>query len=178
MDLDRQIPQHRPGEHLVLYLRRHWIYLVWHFSLYAVLALIPVGMYYFFIEHLTFYIENPIVFATLFLLGSVYYLYIVLFFYATFIDYYLDVWIVTNRRIIMIEQKGLFNRTRAEFELSRIQDITAHQQGLLSTFLTYGDIIMQTAGERVHATFKQVDNPFEVQNIIQKLVAECKKHHP
>ncbi len=179
MLLDQQIPNKKDGEHLELYLRRHWIYLVNHYALYLLMALIPVGLYFFGVRVLPQLLEQPIAFAFLFLLGSIYYLYIVLFFYATYIDYYLDVWIVTNKRIIAIEQKGLFNRTTSETELERVQDVTASQKGFFATFFTYGDITVQTAAERIQFVFKQVDNPFEVQGKVQVLAQSCKKeaHH-
>lgn len=179
MLIDQQIPNKQPGEQLELYLRRHWIYLVNHYALYLLMALIPVSLYSFGERILPDVLEQPLAFAFLFLLGSVYYLYIALFFYSTFIDYYLDVWIVTNKRIIAIEQKGLFNRTTSETELERVQDVTAHQKGFFATFFTYGDITVQTAAERIQFVFKQVDNPFDVQARVQALAQSCKRaaHH-
>src|SRR3989344_2375706 len=39
------------------------------------------------------------------------------------VTYYLDVLIVTNERLVHIEQKGVFHRVISETRLSRIQDI-------------------------------------------------------
>jgi hypothetical protein len=40
---------------------------------------------------------------------SAYYLFAWLFFFFSFIDYYLDVWIITSERIIDIQQNGFFH---------------------------------------------------------------------
>lgn len=76
---------------------------------------------------------------TLLLLG----LYIVFFLLWT--DYYLDVWLVTNLRIIAVEQRGLFNRSLSTFRLDMIQDATVKVPGILATFLRFGAVEIRTA---------------------------------
>lgn len=61
-------------------------------------------------------------------------------------DYYLDVWIVTNRRVVVIDQRGLFNRVIGSFRLERLQDMNIEIKGLIATALNYGTIEAQTAG--------------------------------
>lgn len=90
---------------------------------------------------------------------STFYLFIWLFGLTTFLDYFLDVWIVTDRRIIDIEQKALFSRTTAELELRRVQDVTAEVEGFAATFLDYGNVYIQTAAEKERFIFKQIPHP-------------------
>ena len=92
-------------------------------------------------------------------------------------DYFLDMWIVTNERIINIEQRGLFSRVVSEMRLNQVQDISSHTHGFLETFLTYGDVTIQTAGEKLQFHFKNIDNPDDVKLTIARLVTECKKRH-
>ncbi len=61
-------------------------------------------------------------------------------------DYYLDVWVVTNRRVVMIDQRGFFRRYVSSFRLERLQDINIEIKGILATLLDYGSIEAQTAG--------------------------------
>jgi hypothetical protein len=61
-------------------------------------------------------------------------------------DYYLDLWIITNRRIISIDQRGFFRRFLSSFRLERLQDMNINVSGLLPTLLNYGTIEAQTAG--------------------------------
>ena len=61
-------------------------------------------------------------------------------------NYYLDTWIVTDRRIIYIDQRGFFNRNVSMFRLERLQDIEIRTVGIIQTFLNFGTISAQTAG--------------------------------
>lgn len=64
--------------------------------------------------------------------------------------YYLDLWIVTDRRIISVDQIHFFNRSVAIFRLERLQDIEYNINGFLPTFLNFGTISAQTAGHHEH----------------------------
>jgi uncharacterized membrane protein YdbT with pleckstrin-like domain len=129
-----------------------------------------VGIYFFLLYFQPQILANPIIYAFLFLLASAYILFILLFLFSAFIDYYLDVWIVTSQRIINIEQKGLFNREIAEHSLDKIQDVSGEQKGILQTFFSYGNVHVQTAGEIQRFIFQQIDNPFEVIRVINNLI--------
>jgi uncharacterized membrane protein YdbT with pleckstrin-like domain len=170
MFLDKQIPNQQKDEKLILFLRRHWITLIGRWGLFLTLAIIPVGFYFFIIYNYPGLLSITVWQAFLLLLASIYYLFTVLYFLNTFIDFYLDVWIVTNQRIINIEQRGLFNREIAEHTLDRIQDISGVQKGLFQTFFSYGDVHVQTAGEIQRFIFRQVDNPFEVVRVLNNLI--------
>lgn len=108
---------------------------------------------------------------------SAYYLFAWLFFFFSFIDYYLDVWIITNERIIAIEQKGFFARVIAEQRLFRIQDVTSELKGVLPTMLNYGNVHVQTAGETQRFLFSQVPDPEGVRGIIIQLAEKSKSLH-
>ena len=90
-------------------------------------------------------------------------------FFLIWIDYYFDVWIVTERRIINIEQKGLFSRVVSELELEKIQDITTDVKGVIPTFLNFGDLHVQTAAEKERFLFRDIPDPYDVKNLIMNL---------
>lgn len=60
--------------------------------------------------------------------------------------YYLDLWVVTDRRIILIDQIHFFNRNVSIFRLERMQDIEYKVTGIIPTLLNFGTIKAQTAG--------------------------------
>lgn len=64
--------------------------------------------------------------------------------------YYLDLWLVTDHRIISVDQIHFFNRSVAIFRMERLQDIEYQINGLLPTFLNFGTISAQTAGHHDH----------------------------
>ena len=114
----------------------------------------------------------------LILLIFAYYLYIILFFYRSWLDYYLDVWIVTTHRILSIELEGLFNRVVSEQKLFRIQDVTTEQKGFWANFFQFGDVFIQTAGPKARFNFEQVSNPEKVAQRVVQLIEWNKKAFP
>lgn len=89
--------------------------------------------------------------------------------FITWIDYYYDVWIVTDQRIVSIEQMGLFRREISELEHGKIQDVTTEVHGVIPTLLKFGQVYVQTAGEKARFIFKQVENPVMVRTVVMTL---------
>ena len=82
--------------------------------------------------------------------------------------YYLDVWIITDKRIIDIEQKGIFNREISTFRTDNIQDVTIEIRGIIGTFLKFGDIHIETASENNSFVIREALNPERVKEVILK----------
>ena len=68
---------------------------------------------------------------------SVWILFSIMTGFAIWTHYYLDLWIVTDRRIISVDQIHFFNRNVAIFRLERLQDIEYKIKGILPTFLNF-----------------------------------------
>lgn len=88
-------------------------------------------------------------------------------FFGVWTDYYLDIWIVTDRRIVNIDQKGLFSREVSTLRIERIQDVTFEMNGVVETVLGFGDVHVQTAGETREFVIKGIANP---ENIKRKIL--------
>ena len=167
-------PNQKPNEHVLMFLRRHWIVVAKIFVISFCLAVIPVLFLIFFINYTNF-LSSEIGLAMFTLLTSAFYLFIILYTFTNFVDYYLDVWIVTNQRVINIEQKGLFARIVSEKDLGQMQDITSEIEGFWATVLDYGNVHIQTAAEQERFIFKQVPFASEVSRRISNLVSEYQK---
>ncbi len=74
-------------------------------------------------------------------------LFVMLIFLILFIDFYLDVTIITDRRIIEIEQRRLFSRDVSYISLLMVQDVTSSKHGFLESVFNYGTVLVQSAGE-------------------------------
>lgn len=173
----KALPNQERGEETILFLRRYWIDLAHAFFFTLALVIVPVALWGAMkLGNINLWAE-PFWGPASSLLLSSYMLVVLVITLSQITDYFLDVWIVTNERIINIEQHGLFARTVSELRLNQVQDITSETKGFLETFLTYGDVHIQTAGEKSRFQFKNIDNPDEVKLTIAKLVAECKKRH-
>lgn len=86
--------------------------------------------------------------------------------FAVWTDYYLDVWIVTDRRLVSIDQLGLFNRELSTLRMERIQDVTFSIEGIVATLLNFGDIHVQTAAEEREFVMSGVAHPDRVKRMI------------
>lgn len=81
--------------------------------------------------------------------------------------YYLDLWAITDRRIIAIDQKRLFSRSVGSFRLERLQDMNIEIPGFLATMFNYGDIEAQTAsGSEEEFQARGLPDPRELKSII------------
>ncbi len=172
-----KIPNGQKGEKIILLLRRHPFIIFVKIVGWSVIAVLPLIFYFILGDVVAGFFGSEIFQPILILFTSIYYLYIWLFAFSSFVDYFLDSWIVTNERIINIEQKGLFNRVISEQQLYRVQDVTSELKGFFSTFLNFGNIYIQTAAEAERFIFKQVPHPYEVVKKITLLVEENKKFH-
>lgn len=90
-------------------------------------------------------------------------------FFIEWTDYYLDIWIITNKRIIDVEQKGFFHREVTSFNYNQIQDITVETRGILETFLKFGTLHIQTAGHNRDIIIKDAHYPEEARSLILSL---------
>ena len=97
-------------------------------------------------------------------------------------NYFLDVWTITNRRVIAVDQRGFFSRTIGSFRLERLQDLNIEVNGILATMLNYGTLEAQTAaGSEDEFKATGLPNPDELKSIIlsaaDKLMDEY-RHRP
>jgi hypothetical protein len=153
-------------EVVLVFLRRHWFVMFLNALLFLVLMLIPVGIYKLVPALFLAFVAGTAWEGVIIMFFGAYYLMMWLFFFASLVDYYLDVWIVTNERIVDIQQVSLFRHVVAEQRIVRVQDVTSSVTGIIPTFLNYGNVNIQTAGEIERFVFEQVPNPEGVKKII------------
>lgn len=171
--------QHLPGstinEQTRAVLRRHWMTLVSLAVSFVFVLFLPVATILAIGYAMPGFYEDPAR-TTLLVLGlSTFFLYAWLFLFQHYIDYHLDVWIVTDHRILNIEQHGLFARTVSELRLHRVQDVTAEVHGFLHTMLDYGTVYIQTAGETQRFSFEEIPHPNQVAKLILDLAEKDRK---
>ncbi|MDO8728279.1 MAG: PH domain-containing protein [bacterium] len=154
------------GEKVILLLRKHRFVLYMPLGLFAFACLVPIVVY----TNFSSYLRAPGIFPLFLFVASIWY---IVFWTATFYSltlYTLNVVIVTNKRIIESEQRGFFNRKISELHVHRIQDISVHTNGMIETFLQFGDIVVQTAASERQFTFNQIANPEIVKDTIMQIV--------
>ena len=160
-------PSQKSQERVFLLLRRHWFTYV---SFLAIVLIMAIPLFVL-AAYWLIYPDNFLAAAgnIAIVLGAIYALSINAVLLYGFIDYYLDVYIVTDERIVDVEQNGFFKRKIAELHLHQVQDVSARVEGPFPTFFHYGDIMIQTAGERENFVFKSIPNPYRVSKMIVDL---------
>ena len=145
-------------------MRRHWIVLFFLLMSSLVLALVPLVFLFTPVDFFNIN-DNPTLF--LFFVSVYYIVWWQLTFYRLML-YLLDVWIITNHRVIDSRQKGFFNRTVSEMKIFKVQDISVEMVGFFATFFNFGNLEIQTAGTEEKFIFEQVPNPAAVKNVIMR----------
>ncbi|MSU76220.1 hypothetical protein EXS54_01985 [Patescibacteria group bacterium] len=77
------------------------------------------------------------------------------------VSWYGDVYVLTNYRIVDVEQDGFFHRNFSETMLNNIQDISHEVSGVPQTVFNYGNVLVQTAGSIANISLDDIGNPQE-----------------
>lgn len=171
----KYLPHREQNEKIIFFLRRHPYVIAKTVFIYFVLGFLPWLAYSYIKNEWLHLSDGQIGLVFLRLLIVTFYLFWWLLLYYSWLDYFLDIWIVTNHRVLNIEQRGMFNRIMAEHKLFRIQDVMSEQKGILPTFFDYGEIHIQTAGSEKIVIFEQVPHPHRVARETIKLIENHKK---
>ncbi|MEI8061813.1 MAG: PH domain-containing protein [bacterium] len=160
-------------EVVLLYLHRHWYTLVSKLVYLFLGSLLPFLLIYVFGTLIVHYqLASLVVF-----LWSAYYMILWYVFGYIITMYSMDIWIVTNQRIIDSYQQGFFNRSVSEVGLENIQDISIKIVGAIPTAFNYGDIEVQSAAAVDRFNFDHIPDPQGVKDVISKAIGEFKANH-
>lgn len=168
-ELSYRFPGQRDDETIKLILRKHRITLLGPLIYLFILAFLPLAFYTLLIPY-TFsaFMQKPYE-DLYFLMITIYYGFLWIITFMEWIDYYLDIWIITDQRLLDIQQNSFFHRIVAELDLKRVQDITSTVDGPWQTFFQYGDIQIQTASEENIIKPKSIPHPVTVRRQIMDL---------
>ncbi len=150
-------------ENVLRIIRRFWLSLLPELAIATFFCLLPTTLWWtpwlLLVSNLT--LNTPL----LNLLFFTYYLFLALAILVSWMDYSLDFMLVTDQRIMVVEQKGFFRRQVTTIPKDRIQDITVRKEGVLQSFFDFGEIQLQTAGEE-NFLMKDVFRPNDAKNYI------------
>lgn len=169
--------QLHPDEKVILYVRKHWIFIAIDFL--EILFYFFVPAIFIWVLQYNSLIPDFILFGIAFnsLVNILLYMWGILcwlLFAERFTDFALDFWIVTNKRIVDSELIKLFHRSLSTLELQDIEDISIKTSGFFSSYFAFGDLKVQTAGARNEFDMPKIAHPEYVQRTIfeAKLAAD------
>jgi hypothetical protein len=154
-------------EQIITTFRRHWI----------IFALEIIGLIVLFFLPLIFSAALP---QALTAGGAVYFfiaVWMLMLWMRAFVvwfKYYFDVWVVTNHRLIDIEQISLFNRKVSTLDPEHIEDITIHIEGFWKSIFGFGDLVVQTAAHTQEFIMRDIKNPDEAKQRVYETMQSSK----
>ncbi len=158
----------QPGERMLMHFRKHWFILFLRLLGIAVVAILPFAG---FLYAGRMGIIPPLMRDSAGLEFAAYFWLLVIWWTiaGVWTKYYLEIWAVTNRRLLRMEQINLFNREVSVWGIERISEATVRHANVIETLLDFGTLEIQTAGQAdKHETVHGVPNPERVREIIMR----------
>jgi hypothetical protein len=104
------------------------------------------------------------------LFTQIYTLFLSLSLFLIFVFYYLNIGIITNIRLVDVDQRGLFSHIVTELHIDKIEDVTSEVEGVFGTIFNYGSVVVETAGATAgDFIFDHVPNPAAVVKMVLDL---------
>lgn len=164
------------GEEIFKIVRKHWFVIIVELFVALFMALLPFFVLTTLVITLdthTFF-DTPLatLFPSIIFATSLWFVCACMFGYMIWTHYFLDVWVLTNRRVVLINQIHFFNRIVSSFRLERLQDMSVSINGVIGTLLNFGTIRAQTASAHEDGFIMHgVPEPRELLSLIQALAA-------
>lgn len=140
----------RPWEKVIMVLRRHWI-------VYVLLSLVFSSWLLFTI--LTYsilwwnYITN--------IINIIFWMFFSVLMYIKWLDHELDMYVITNNRVIGIDQIGFLDRKKTECNLWQVQEVNARTKWVFANLLGYWTVTILTAWNTTNMVMDFAPNSME-----------------
>lgn len=154
----------KEGEEILREVRRTWWSVIGQSILAGLLILAP---FFFLVPLLRAGSLGVVGFFLALLLG-------IIIVFRLLILFFLNVLVVTNYRIIDVDQRGFFHRVVSETTYDKIQDVSYSIQGPWATLWHYGTIHVQTAGQQANLEIIHVRNPELIHELILRVQNEAR----
>lgn len=73
---------------------------------------------------------------------------------------------ITDKNVIQVIQKSLYERKVSHISLANVEDVTSEQRGVFANMLNFGTLKIETAGEQANFIFQLCPHPNRVARII------------
>jgi uncharacterized membrane protein YdbT with pleckstrin-like domain len=155
-------PGRRSDEKVYLFFRRHPLSFFGFSLIGLVMVVLPIVVLYFVIDGGVLVLDGEFDTKIMIALMSSYLLFVLGMMVVAWMNFYLDVYIVTDKRLIDIHQVGLFSRSLSGVDLVDVEDVKADVNGILATYFNFGNVYVQTAGELQNVEFTDVPEPYKL----------------
>lgn len=159
--------QQDDDEVIYLFLRRHFITNLLWVLLSIVLGFFPLIIYLTIKDNFLPFSVPP---GYLVVLTSFYFLLVLSYIFINFLNWFYNISLVTDKRVLDLDYSDIVYHDVALTKLNLIEDVTYVQSGFARSLFNYGDIFIQTAGEKLHFDFLSIPDPKRGADIIENLM--------
>ena len=154
-------------EIIYLFLRRHFITNVLWVIISIILGIIPLIIY---LTVKSNFLPFPVPPGYIAVLTSFYFLIVLSYIFINFLNWFYNISLVTDKRVLDLDYSDIVYHDVALTKLNLIEDVAYIQSGFSRSLFNYGDILIQTAGEKLHFDFLSIPEPKRGADIIEDLM--------
>lgn len=167
LEMRKTFPGKKPDDKIVIFAKKHWMKYALVIGI-CLLLVIPIGILIFVLIINNLAIEA--VYAEVLTLGISAYLLIALaLIFHSFVDYYLDILIVTDDRIIYVRQNGYIFQQIDEIHLKDVQEVGVDLKGFWRSFFNYGNIVINSGSDVGVLIVDSLKEPHKIARTIMDL---------
>lgn len=156
----------RPGEKVTMVVKRHWI-------VYIILGLVFLsGVFFTILSYVIFWAET-----INHLINIVFWMFFSVLLYIKWLDHELDMFAITNNRVIWIDQVAFLNRKVSECNLWQVQEVNSRTKWLLANMLNYWTLRIQTAWNTTSMVMDFAPNSMQEARKILNIVDDYRDSH-
>lgn len=160
-----------PGETVYYVFEKHWIAELPEYLAFVFFYIVPI----FIALIVSFYIPTKFI-PLLWLFFSIYAVITALLLFIRWLNEALDLFVLTDRRLIDITQHGFLKRQTTTANLSQIQHVTYKQKGVVHNVFNIGHIDVLTAGANSDLALEYIQNPANAADMILEFAINGKKY--
>lgn len=90
------------------------------------------------------------------------------------LKWYYNVFVVTDKRVVDIDQRGLFDRTVSAVPYQNIEDVSYRIKGVWQTVFRYGNVMVDTSSSSANLAVQKIRHPHILQELISELRVEVR----
>lgn len=147
---NRHFKGQQKNEVVLAFTRKHWLVIIPHTLWLLMLVAVPLAIFWFRANYDFSEFISPVAYRVISGLAIVAITYFLHMCFLRFFNFYLQTFIITNYRVVQLDQTLYFVRNRDSIDLREIQDIEIHQKGIMPTICNYGELIITLSS--AHAT--------------------------
>lgn len=149
----------REDEEVIRIIRQYPLTLFWRILLAVLLFIVPFFFMYPLFSRGQWGI---LIFGAVIMIAFIYALRI-------FAAWYFNISVITNSRVIDMEQRGFFDKTVSGITYDKVQDISYRQKGLWQTIFKYGSAQLQLTNTNTKIRLNNIHHPEEARELLLEL---------